>query len=568
MSVSSTTNRVTVSGNGTTTAFAFPYYFMAQSDLVVETTDVSGTVSLKVLGTDYTISGTTDSNGLYSSGGTVNFVAAPATGLTVTIYRDPPATQASVWSDTDFAKSIGFDKLTLLIQRMKDLASRAPTLSDGFVGSFTSTLPTVMTPNAFLAVNAGGNGWTLVGTGVAQGTVTSIGLSVPAEFSAGAAVTTAGTISITKNSQAQNLVWASPNGSSGVPVFRSLVATDIPIASLSLSSMSSGAAGNGQVPVANGSGGITWQTILGTGTVTSVGVAVPAEFSATAAVTTAGTITISKAAQTKNTVWAGPSSGVNASPSFRQLAPADLPAMAGATSLAAGTAGMVPQPNAGDQVHFLRGDGAWVAVPQGTVTSVDLAVPGEFSVSGDPITGSGTITLSKTTQAKNTVWAGPTGGVNAIPTFRAIVSADLPVFVGATGLAAGVAGSVPTPSAGQNNLFLRGDATWSTPTTTAVAQGPQQFTSNVNATLSSVPQSMEASGTITLTLPSAASLIQSSGGNFYASQIIITNTGTGTITIAGHLAETIQGASTATLQFQWSSITLYPNAAGNGWLIT
>jgi hypothetical protein len=63
----------------------------------------------------------------------------------------------------------------------------------------------------------------------------------------------------------------------------------------------------------------------------------------------------------------------------------------------------------------------------GTVTSVDATVPVEFTVSGVPITTSGTIAINKATQLANTVWAGPTSGGAAIPTFRALVADDVPI---------------------------------------------------------------------------------------------------------------------------------------------
>lgn len=61
------------------------------------------------------------------------------------------------------------------------------------------------------------------------GTVTSVAMSLPAEFTvSGSPVTTTGTLTATKASQTANRVFASPNGSSGAPVFRSLVAADVP----------------------------------------------------------------------------------------------------------------------------------------------------------------------------------------------------------------------------------------------------------------------------------------------------------------------------------------------------
>lgn len=60
-------------------------------------------------------------------------------------------------------------------------------------------------------------------------------------------------------------------------------------------------------------------------------------------------------------------------------------------------------------------------------TSVGLAAPSEFSVSGSPVTGgSGTLTFTKTNQGANLVYAGPSAGGAAPPGFRNLVAADLP----------------------------------------------------------------------------------------------------------------------------------------------
>lgn len=64
----------------------------------------------------------------------------------------------------------------------------------------------------------------------------------------------------------------------------------------------------------------------------------------------------------------------------------------------------------------------------GTVTSVALTAPASIlSVGGSPITGSGTLALTLATQSPNQVWAGPTSGGAATPTFRALVAADIGV---------------------------------------------------------------------------------------------------------------------------------------------
>src|SRR5271166_4162873 len=84
--------------------------------------------------------------------------------------------------------------------------------------------------------------------------------------------------------------------------------------------------------------------------------------------------------------------------------------------------------SSGDVIQFVGGVWAVSAsVPgSGTVTSVALAAPAEFTVGGSPITGAGTLTLTKATQTANTVWAGPASAGPTAPTFRALVAADIP----------------------------------------------------------------------------------------------------------------------------------------------
>lgn len=70
----------------------------------------------------------------------------------------------------------------------------------------------------------------------------------------------------------------------------------------------------------------------------------------------------------------------------------------------------------------------------GTVTSVGLTMPAEFSVANSPITGAGTLAVTKATQTANKIFGGPTTGSAAAPAFRSLVAADLPA---ATSMAQG-----------------------------------------------------------------------------------------------------------------------------------
>jgi hypothetical protein len=124
MTVSSTISKVTATGNGVTTSFAFGYYFVNQSDLAVYVAGV-----LKVLNTDYTIAGT----GPYPSGANVVFGTAPANGASVVIARVVPYTQTLdlVENDPLPAEDVEkrFDLTTMMIQQVVDQLSRMPTLA-------------------------------------------------------------------------------------------------------------------------------------------------------------------------------------------------------------------------------------------------------------------------------------------------------------------------------------------------------------------------------------------------------------------------------------------------------
>lgn len=151
----------------------------------------------------------------------------------------------------------------------------------------------------------------------------------------------------------------------------------------------------------------------GVGTVTSVGMTVPGALLSVSGspITTSGTLAVSLVTQSANCVFAGPTSGGAATPTCRALVSSDLPA---------GT---------------------------GTVTSVGLSLPSIITVSGSPVTGAGTLTGALATQTANTIWAGPTTGAAAAPTFRALVAADMPAGVIPTGNAVGGASNLTTVNA-------------------------------------------------------------------------------------------------------------------------
>lgn len=116
-------------------------------------------------------------------------------------------------------------------------------------------------------------------------------------------------------------------------------------------------------------------------------------------VTTTGTLVPALLTQTAKTFLAGPASGSAATPTFRAIVAGDLPGGTGSVSSVALT----------------------------------LAVPGILteSVTGSPVTSSGTLalTIGLATQAANLVFAGPSSGGSGLPTFRALVTSDLPADI-------------------------------------------------------------------------------------------------------------------------------------------
>lgn len=134
----------------------------------------------------------------------------------------------------------------------------------------------------------------------------------------------------------------------------------------------------------NGSGG-------GSGSVTSfsAGNLLPLFTTSVANPTTTPALSFALSNAAQNSVLAGPATGGTGAPSYRALVAADIPALS-------------------------------------YVTSVGLSSPGViYTVSGSPVTGSGTLALNLISQTENTFLAAPNGS-NGTPTFRTIAVADLP----------------------------------------------------------------------------------------------------------------------------------------------
>jgi len=242
-----------------------------------------------------------------------------------------------------------------------------------------------------IVVSGGGGGGT--------GTVTSVALSMPAGVFGvtGSPITTSGTFTVTLSNQSANLVLASPNGSSGAPSFRALTTTDISglgtaatqdvvTATFNANKLqgldiSTSSPVNGQALVWNSTSS-KWEpgTVgAGSGTVTSVGAtSSTTQLTITGSpVTTSGTLnfTLDTTANVYNANKLQSRDVGTTSPSNNQVLAWD-----------GGTLKWEPK--------TLSTLGA------GTVTSVGVnSSTTELSVSGSPVTTSGTINLALDTTA-------------------------------------------------------------------------------------------------------------------------------------------------------------------------
>ena len=110
-------------------------------------------------------------------------------------------------------------------------------------------------------------------------------------------------------------------------------------------------------------------------------------------------------------------------------------------------------------------DVEWITLPATGVTSVALSAPNIFSVSGSPVTSTGTLSLSLANQTANYVWAGPTSGGSATPAFRALVAGDIPALSYLSTSGGTVSGSVTVTG----DLTVQGTTTTIDSTTVNVA---------------------------------------------------------------------------------------------------
>tara|TARA_A100000171_G_scaffold29402_1_gene27558 strand:- start:183 stop:1409 length:1227 start_codon:yes stop_codon:yes gene_type:complete len=170
MTVSSTTTKVSYSGNGSTTVFAYTFKIFADADLtVIVRTDSTGAEVTKTLTTHYTVSGAGNTNG-----GNVTFGTAPASGETVVIKRNLALTQSTDYTPNDpfpaASHEDALDRQMFVAQQQEERFARALVFPETDTAS--TTIPSsVARADKFLGFDSSGNIAALSSTGVTPGAV-------------------------------------------------------------------------------------------------------------------------------------------------------------------------------------------------------------------------------------------------------------------------------------------------------------------------------------------------------------------------------------------------------------
>lgn len=158
MTVSTTTSRADYTGNGVTTAFAVPFYFLDNSHLLVLRTQIStSTTTTLTLGTDYTVSGAG-----VGAGGTITCTTAPTADQKLSILRNVPLTQLTHYVENDpfpaASHERALDQLTMEVQQANEAIGRALTLAKNTPSSAASTELPTPAANKLIGWNQNANG--------------------------------------------------------------------------------------------------------------------------------------------------------------------------------------------------------------------------------------------------------------------------------------------------------------------------------------------------------------------------------------------------------------------------
>ncbi|ASN73053.1 hypothetical protein R2B_p016 [Ralstonia phage DU_RP_II] len=148
MTIQSQTTRVDYTGNGATTNFPVPFYWLQDADLLVIRTDNAYTppaVATLALTTDYVVAGSGN-----QSGGSITTTVAPTATQKLSILRNVPFTQLTHYVPNDpfpaASHEQALDKLTMETQQLNEGLSRSLTLPPN-VTAVSTNLPAPVASN-------------------------------------------------------------------------------------------------------------------------------------------------------------------------------------------------------------------------------------------------------------------------------------------------------------------------------------------------------------------------------------------------------------------------------------
>ena len=376
-------------------------------------------------------------------------------------YSIPTTASQTNW-DTAYSERLQWDGgATNLVATTGRTSLGATTVGSNF---FTLANPSAIT---FVQINADNSITTMdaptfrtaIGAGTGGGSVTSVsgtgtvsGLTLTGTVTTSGSLTLGGTLAVTPSdfaSQSANTFLAAPNGLAGTPTFRNIVAADVP----TLNQNTTGTASNvtGVVAVANGgSGQTTAQTAMNT---------------------FAGAVTSGQYLRGNGTNVV--MSGIQAAdvPTLNQNTTGTASNVTGVVAVANGGTGLSSTPvngalDIGNGTGFTRttltaGTGISISNGAGSITIASSVTPVTSVTGTSPVVSSGgttpAISLASgygdtqnpyASKTANFVLAAP-NGTAGVPTFRAIVAADIPTLnQNTTGTASNVTGVVAVANGG------------------------------------------------------------------------------------------------------------------------
>ncbi|MGE4298098.1 MAG: hypothetical protein AB7E47_08730 [Desulfovibrionaceae bacterium] len=158
MTIAGQTSKVRYAGSDAYTspkAFTIPFYFVKDADIAVVRRGADGGETALTLTTHYTLSGAGD-----PQGGACTLLAAPATGETLVICRDPAIVQETDYQENDAfpaqTHEAALDLLTMIDQAQEEKLGRA--VKSAISSGLDNLELPVASPGAALVWNAAGDG--------------------------------------------------------------------------------------------------------------------------------------------------------------------------------------------------------------------------------------------------------------------------------------------------------------------------------------------------------------------------------------------------------------------------